>query len=289
MNAPRSTYIDAAGHEMHVTEWGVPTNPALVMWHGLARTGRDFDEAASALSDSYFVLCPDTLGRGLSAWSREGADGYTFDVYGQMTLAMLEHYGIETLRWVGTSMGGLLGITLAAGSLKNRISHLVINDVGPDIPVEGARRIADYVGNPPTFDTVTEYEAWLKTVYAAFGDNPETFWRRMTETSLRRTGDGRITVHYDPDIVALMGKNSADLDVWDAYDEVRAETLLLRGEKSDVLPQTVADQMQKRGPCPRLEIIKGCGHAPTLASREQIALIRTFLAGRPGSLGSRKP
>ncbi len=278
MSAHRSTYIDAAGYEMHVTEWGASAKPALVMWHGLARTGRDFDEAASAISDDYFVLCPDTLGRGLSAWSRQGASGYTFDVYGQMTLAMLEHYGIETLRWVGTSMGGLLGITLAAGPLKQRISHLVINDVGPDIPVDGAKRIADYVGNPPTFDTVTEYQAWLKTVYAAFGDNTDAFWRRMTETSLRRTGNGRITVHYDPDIVALMGENSADLDVWDAYDAVTAPTLLLRGEKSDVLPQAVADQMLERGPRPRLETISGCGHAPTLASPEQIALIRTFLA-----------
>ncbi|MCP8884430.1 alpha/beta hydrolase [Devosia sp. XJ19-1] len=278
MTAPRSTFLDAAGFEMHVTAWGDPGNPALVMWHGLARTGRDFDEAASALSSDYFVLCPDTLGRGLSAWARRGAADYTFATYGDMAHSMLDHFGIDQFAWVGTSMGGLLGITLAAGALRERISHLVINDVGPDIPVNSARRIADYVGNPPTFETVADYEAWLRKTYAPFGSNSEAFWRRMTDTSLRRTDTGLVTVHYDPAIVSLMGENKADLDVWDAYDAVTAQTLLIRGEHSDVLPPTVASAMRMRGPCPRLVTVPDCGHAPTLADDAQIDLLRTFLA-----------
>lgn len=277
MTAPQSTFLDAAGFEMHVTAWGNPRNPALVMWHGLARTGRDFDEAASALSSDYFVLCPDTLGRGLSAWARRGAADYTFATYGDMAHAMLDHFGIDQFAWVGTSMGGLLGITLAAGPLRERISHLVINDVGPDIPVDSARRIADYVGNPPTFETVADYEAWLRKTYAPFGSNSEAFWRRMTDTSLRRTDAGMVTVHYDPAIVSLMGENKADLDVWDAYDAVTAQTLLIRGEHSDVLPPTVASAMRMRGPCPRLVTVPDCGHAPTLADSAQIDLLRTFL------------
>ena len=245
MTIPRSTYIDAAGFEMHVTEWGGRANPVLVMWHGLARTGRDFDEAARALSADYLVLCPDTLGRGLSAWARRGAADYTFATYGAMTGAMLDHYGIDQLGWVGTSMGGLLGITLAAGTLRERITHLVINDVGPDIPYDSARRIADYVGNPPVFDTIADYEAWLRRTYAPFGDNSESFWRRMVDTSMRRTNTGQVTVHYDPAIVSTMGENKADLDVWDAYDAVTARTLLIRGEHSDVLPPTVASARTK--------------------------------------------
>lgn len=277
MTAPRSTYIDAAGFEMHLTEWGDRANPALVMWHGLARTGRDFDEAAQALSRDFFVLCPDTLGRGLSAWSARGAADYTFATYGEMTQAMLDRYDIGRLGWVGTSMGGLLGITLAAGLLRERITHLVINDVGPDIPYDSARRIADYVGNPPTFDSVADYEAWLRRTYAPFGANSETFWRRMVDTSMRRTDGGKVTVHYDPAIVSTMAENKADLDVWDAYDAVIARTLLIRGEHSDVLPPTIASAMRMRGPCPELVVIPECGHAPTLADDRQIGLLRDFL------------
>lgn len=278
MRGPRSAYLDAAGFEMHVTEWGDPASPAVVMWHGLARTGRDFDEAASALAETYFVLCPDTLGRGLSAWARNGATDYTFATYGAMADAMLAHYGIDTARWVGTSMGGLLGITLGAGGLRGRISHLVINDVGPDIPADGARRIRDYIGSPPVFDTVGEYEAWLRRTYAPFGDNSDAYWRRMADTSMRRTDTGRVTVHYDPAIVALLGENRADLDVWAAWDTLEPRTLLLRGEHSDVLPPHVAEAMRSRGPQPALVTIAGCGHAPTLADAHQIALLTAFLA-----------
>lgn len=277
MTSPRSTFINAAGFEMHVTEWGEVTKPAVVMWHGLARTGRDFDEAARALSADYLVLCPDTLGRGLSAWAERGPADYTFATYGAMTQAMLDHYGIDRLRWVGTSMGGLLGITLAAGMLRERITHLVINDVGPDIPVDSAKRIADYVGNPPTFETMADYEAWLRRTYAPFGDNSDAFWRRMADTSMRRTDDGKVTVHYDPAIVSLMGENKADLDVWDAYDAVIARTLLIRGEYSDVLPPTIASAMRMRGPCPELITVPNCGHAPTLADEVHIGLLRGFL------------
>ncbi|WP_198650877.1 MULTISPECIES: alpha/beta fold hydrolase [Devosia] len=277
MTLPRSIYIDAAGFEMHVTEWGDRANPVLVMWHGLARTGRDFDEAARALSTDYLVLCPDTLGRGLSAWARRGAADYTFATYGAMTSAMLEHYEIDQLGWVGTSMGGLLGITLAAGPLRERITHLVINDVGPDIPYDSARRIADYVGNPPVFDSIADYEAWLRRTYAPFGENSESFWRRMVDTSMRRTDKGQVTVHYDPAIVSTMVENKADLDVWNAYDAVTAHTLLIRGAQSDVLPPTVASAMRMRGPCPELVTIPDCGHAPTLTDEKQIDLLRTFL------------
>lgn len=276
--APRSSYVQAAGFEMHVTEWGDPANPPLVMWHGLARTGRDFDEAATALADSYFVICPDTLGRGLSSWARDYRTDYSYTTFGDTALGILDHYGIGELRWVGTSMGGLIGVTLAAGRLKGRITHLVINDIGPDIPEAGTGRIASYVGNPPFYDTVAELEAWLRTNYAPFGPNTDAFWRRMADTSMRRTDDGQVTVHYDPNIVSQFTYHKADLDVWDAYDAVSARVLLLRGEESDVLPAHVAARMVERGPRPRLVEFPGVGHAPTLASNAEIALLREFLA-----------
>jgi len=278
MTTPRSTYVEAEGFEVHVTEWGDPAKPALVMWHGLARTGRDFDEAAAALSDSYFVLCPDTLGRGLSSWARDFRADYSYANFGRVALSILARYGIDRLRWVGTSMGGLIGVTLAAGALKDRITHLVINDIGPDIPPAGAERITAYVGAPPVYDTVAELEAWLRANYAPFGDNTDAFWRRMADTSARRTDDGRVTVHYDPNIVSQFTHHKADLDVWDAYDTVGAKALLIRGESSDVLADAVAREMTRRGPRPALHVIAGCGHAPTLADEAQIALLRQFLA-----------
>lgn len=278
MTRPRSSYVDAAGFEVHVTEWGDRQKPALVMWHGLARTGRDFDEAAEALCDTWFVICPDTPGRGLSSWAKDVRTGYSYANFGRVALAILDHYGIGTLRWVGTSMGGLIGVTLAAGALKGRITHLVINDVGPDIPEAGTGRITAYVGNPPVYDTVGELEAWLRANYAPFGKNNDAFWRRMADTSMRRTDDGRVTVHYDPAIVSQFTHHKADLDVWDAYDAIAAKTLLIRGEASDVLSAQVADEMVRRGPRPRLVTVPGCGHAPTLASDAEIALLRAFLA-----------
>ena len=278
MSAPRSAFIPAAGFELHVTEWGDPAKPALVMWHGLARTGRDFDEAAGALSDLYFVLCPDTLGRGLSSWAKDPEVDYSYRVFGDTALAMLDHYRLDRVRWIGTSMGGLIGVTLAGGRLKDRITHLVINDVGPDIPAAGIGRIASYVGNPPVYDTVAELGAWLRSNYAPSGDNTPRFWERMTDTSCRRTDDGRVTVHYDPRIVMQLTYHKADLDVWDAYDAVTARTLLLRGERSDVLSKPVADEMARRGPKPVLHELSGYGHAPTLASEREIGLLREFLA-----------
>lgn len=277
MTSPRSTYVSTAGREMHVTEWGERGRPALVMWHGLARTGRDFDEAASALSKDYFVICPDTLGRGLSSWSRPGGVDYSYKVFGETAVAILDHYGIGETRWVGTSMGGLLGVTLAADRLKERITHIVINDIGPDIPDAGSGRIVSYVGNPPVYDTVAELEAWLRANYAPFGANTDAFWRRMADTSVRRTDDGRVTVHYDPLIVTQFTLHKGDLDVWDSYDAVRARALLLRGEASDVLAPAVADEMTRRGPKPRLVTLPDCGHAPTLTSDREIALLRDFL------------
>jgi pimeloyl-ACP methyl ester carboxylesterase len=278
MREPRSEYIVAAGFEIHVTAWGECDRPALVMWHGLARTGRDFDEAAAALSDSYFVICPDTLGRGLSSWARDARTDYSYATFGKTALGIFDHYGIKTMRWIGTSMGGLIGVTLASGVLRGRITHLVINDIGPDIPPAGSSRIASYVGNPPVYDTVSELEAWLRKNYAPFGKNTDSFWRRMADTSARRTDDGRITVHYDPQIVTQFTHHKADLDVWDAYDQLTAKTLLLRGEHSDVLSAEVAEQMTKRGPKPRLVVMPDCGHAPTLTTEREIEMLRTFLA-----------
>jgi pimeloyl-ACP methyl ester carboxylesterase len=277
MAPPRSEYITCGGDEIHVTLWGSATAPALVMWHGLARTGRDFDEAAKALSDEYFVICPDTLGRGLSSWAQDGESGYSYRAFGLHAVAILDRLNVADVRWIGTSMGGLIGVTLAADLLKDRISHLIVNDIGPDVPEAAAERIAGYVGNPPRFRNMTELEDWLRTNYAPFGINSDAFWRRMTDTSFRRMDDGCITVHYDPRIVSQFTVHRSDTDCWPAWDAVTARTLLIRGEKSDVLPPQKAEMMTRRGPRPKLVTFAGFGHAPTLTTSEEIGTIRNFL------------
>ena len=278
MVSRRSVYVKCDQHELHVSQWGDPEKPALVMWHGLARTGRDFDEAALALSDNYFVICPDTLGRGLSSWARDASVDYSYAAYGKHAMAILDHYQLGQVRWVGTSMGGLIGVTMAAGPLKDRITHLVVNDIGPWIPEEATGRIASYVGNQPIFDHMSELETWLRTNYEPFGENSDTFWRRMTDTSARRTDDGRITVHYDARIVSQFTIHRSDLDRWPEWDALNIPTLLLRGEHSDVLPRPVADEMTGRGPKPELVEFAGCGHAPTMTTDAELSILRDFLA-----------
>jgi len=273
-----SRYLQCAGYEIHVSDWGDVARPAVVMWHGLARTGRDFDDIAGHLAARYRVVCPDTIGRGLSQWARDRERDYCFDVYCEIAVALLDQLGIDRLRWVGTSMGGLIGVKLAAEALSGRISHLVVNDIGPELPKAAADRIAAYAGDPPSFSSFGEFEAWIRTIYQPFGEHDDATWKLLAETACRRTGDGRITVHYDPRIVTQFTTHKTDLDLWACYDAVTCPTLLLRGADSDVLLRATAEAMTRRGPQAELVEIVGVGHAPVLNNEAQRALIDEFLA-----------
>lgn len=275
----QSRFLSCAGYEIHFMEWGRADAPAIVMWHGLARNGRDFDELASALSDEYRIICPDTIGRGLSQWAKDRERDYCYDRYAEIAVDLVDQLGLERFRWIGTSMGGAIGMKVTAGPLKDRISHLVINDIGPAVPDVAAERIGNYVGNPPIFETISEIEQWLRTVYAPFGDNPDSFWRRLAEASNRRRDDGSVTVHYDPMIVTQFSNHRADLDRWPDYEAIDCPILLIRGESSDVLPEATADEMLSRNKNCRLEVCQSYGHAPPLLRQDQIDLVRGFLSG----------
>ena len=172
-------------------------------------------------------------------------------------------------------MGGMLGIALAGGALEGRVTHLVINDMGPETGA-GSQRIAAYVGNPRTFDTLTAFEQWIRAAYAPFGFQTDATWRHLAETSFRRTDAGKITVHYDPHIVDHMA-HAADQNVWEAYDRIRCPTLLLRGAQSDVLSRQTAAAMTQREPKCRVVEIEGCGHAPMLNVLAQQKVVEEFL------------
>ena len=276
--APTSHYLKLLDREIHYVEWGAGGREAVVMWHGLGRTGRDFDALAAHLAPRQRVICPDTIGRGLSQWSPAPEREYCLAFYAPLALALVDRLGIDRLRWVGTSMGGAIGIAVAAGALKGRISHLVLNDIGPRIAAPAVERICTYVGAPPRFVAMTELEDYFRTVYKPFGIAVDSEWRRLAENSMRRTDDGMVMPHYDPRIVFQFIHHPEDYDLWAAFDAVTAKTLCIRGAESDLLLAETAAEMTRRGPRCRLETIAGCGHAPALNTPAQIALIEDFLA-----------
>lgn len=275
---PASRYARVLGRELHYMEWGPADAPVLVMWHGLARTGRDFDDLAQALCQDWRILCPDTPGRGLSQWSPAPREEYRLDFYIELAAGLLDALHIERAAWVGTSMGGAIGMLGAATRLRGRLSQLVINDIGPTLPRPAIQRILDYASKPPAFDTVTELETWLRGAYQPYGWQSDTQWRRMAETSLRRLPDGRLTLHYDCAIVGQFEHHPDDYERWAEYDSLRLPVLLLRGEESDLLLAELAQAMTERGPRAQQLTFPGCGHAPSLNVAAQIEPVRQFLA-----------
>ncbi len=264
-------------HRVHYTEWGDPDNPkVLICVHGLTRTGRDFDFLAAALEHEYRVICPDVVGRGQSDWLNDKSD-YTYPLYVNDMAMLLARIDAERIDWVGTSMGGLIGIFLAsyAGS---PIHKMVINDIGPRIPAAGLQRVATYVGQVVTFDSIEKMEKFLRTIAATFGNLSDEQWRHMTIHGARQLEDGRYTFAYDPGIAKnFRTLDLKDIDLWSMWDAIHCPTLVLRGEHSDVLDHADAVIMTERGPKATLIEFPGMGHAPALMADDQIAVVRDWL------------
>lgn len=283
VSQPRHAFAPLLGHEVHVTLWGKPSNKPIVMWHGLARTGRDFDELARTLSETHFVLCPDTIGRGLSSWSGTPEEDYSVAHMSRLALALLDHYQIEKTGWLGTSMGGLIGMALASGPEAERLSYLMINDIGPEVPQDAIDRIRTYTGDLPVFDTVVEAGDWLRRVYAPFGPAPADFWEILVRSSLRRRSDGRLTLHYDPAIVRQFTHHADELNTWENFARIEAPCHVFAGARSDVLLSATLDRMQATGPLPSVTVFEECGHAPALARPEDAELVRRVIGALEGA------
>ncbi len=278
MIRPRFRFAEVLEHEIHVTEWGNRANPAIVLWHGLLRTGRDFDELAAALAERYFVICPDTIGRGLSSWSSDPMAEYTPDYYTGIATDLLDDYGIERAGWIGTSMGGLVGMRIASGPLADRLSWLVVNDVAPVVPDAALERIVAYGSRPPVFHSMSEAEAWFRAAYAPFGDNSDVFWNRIARTSVRRCSDGRLTTHYDPQIIAAMAPPmEAHEKSWQRWEAISMPTHVVYGDVSDLVSEDLAQEMAARGPRPGLTKVAGTGHAPTLTQPAMITKVKEIV------------
>lgn len=274
----RSHYLTCLGREIHVTAWGDPALPPVIAWHGLARTGRDFDVLATALADRWHVLCPDAVGRGLSQWAEDPAREYCLASYVALAEALMDHLQLTRADWVGTSMGGAIGMLGAATRLRGRIRRLVLNDSGPELAAPALARIRAYAGQPPRFATVTALEAYFREIYASFGVLTAAQWRHLTEHSLRRLPDGSVTPHYDPALASQFEHHPDDYQLWAAWDQLDLPVLCLRGQDSTLLTAETAQAMTTRGPRATVVTVPGCGHAPALNTAEQIGRAAEFLA-----------
>ena len=287
-------------HRMGFWRWGdAQAAHVVVCVHGLTRQGRDFDRLAQALvtrsEHPVQVICPDVVGRGRSDWLAEPA-GYQIPQYAGDMLAMLAqvqtqmgvNQPLQTLDWVGTSMGGLIGMVLAGQPglpLPAPIRRLVLNDVGPAIAWGSVQRMQIYVGQYGQYRDLDEAAAALRALSPGFGHVPADVWREMSAHMLRPGTDGAVTLHYDPAIGlpvrALTPEAAAagEAALWALYDQIQAKTLLIRGQESDLLTPETATAMTQRGPHAQLDTWPGFGHAPTLTGDDQIEVVAEFLLG----------
>jgi pimeloyl-ACP methyl ester carboxylesterase len=265
-------------HRMAYLEWGRRDNPRVVICvPGLTRCARDFDFLARALAADHRVVCPDVAGRGDSEWLKNPME-YQVPVYVGDMVTLIARLDVETVDWVGTSLGGLMGMALAALP-DTPITRLVLNDVGPVVTPSSLKRIGDYLGKWPPLPTMDAAEAYVRSVSAPFGPHSDAEWRFLTEHVVRRNPDGSLRMHYDP---ALSVPFTAPVVVnddasWNLYDRIRCPTMVLRGEQSDLLTRDTAHEMSRRGPRAKVVELAGVGHAPTLIHDDQIRLVREFL------------
>ena len=266
-------------HRIRYYDWGDRDNTRVVICvHGLTRNGRDFDYLAQALSRDFRIVCPDVAGRGQSDWLESKQDyGYVQYMADMNALVARVTAGAEKkVYWVGTSMGGLLGIIMAAMP-NNPIGKLVVNDAGPLVPKAALERLAQYVGKDPRFATLEAIEAHVRHISAPFGALTDDQWRHLTVHSVKQRADGTWGFRYDPAIANPFNGELNDIDLSPYWDAVRCPTLVLRGAQSDILLRKTAEAMTQRGPKAQLVEFDNIGHAPVLMTNDQICVVRDFL------------
>jgi pimeloyl-ACP methyl ester carboxylesterase len=286
MTEPRLRHVqclDARGlHQMAYWEWGDPQNPRVVVCvHGLTRQGRDFDALAADLSAHRRVVCPDVVGRGRSDWLADPM-AYAVPTYVADMVTLLARLDADQVDWVGTSMGGLIGMGVAA--LKGSpVRRLVLNDVGPRIEAQALARIGAYVGQMASWPSEQAAADALWAIASGFGPHTPEQWLALTRPLLKPDGAGGFVLRYDPAIgvplkaITPQIAAAGEALLWQTYESLRCQTLLLRGAQSDLLSSETALRMTQSGPRPRLVEFGGVGHAPTLVQADQRAVVCDFL------------
>jgi pimeloyl-ACP methyl ester carboxylesterase len=269
-----SYFLDQAFRRMAVHGWGDPSAPVVVCVHGLTRNGRDFDALAQGLCDRYRVLCPDLPGRGASDWLDNGPQ-YQAPSY-VVALAHLLATVTQPVRWVGTSLGGICGMLLAAAR-GAPMSHLVLNDIGPFVAQAPLLRIAGYLAETPEFADLAALEAHLRHIHAPFGQLSDAQWAHLARCSARPLPGGRVALNYDPKMIEPMVQSRPEpIDLWSFYRAITAKLMVIRGESSDLLSTELFEEMCRLGATGLL--VAEAGHAPALMEPDQIDAVRRFLA-----------
>jgi pimeloyl-ACP methyl ester carboxylesterase len=264
-------------HRLAYRAWGASDSDRVVIAvHGLTRNAQDFDELAAALATAgFYVVCPDIVGRGQSEPLADPA-GYGYPQYMADMTALLARLDVAEVDWIGTSMGGLIGMMLAALP-QTPIRRLVVNDIGPFIPKEALEDILTYVGKDPLFPDLATAETYFRTTYAPFGPMSDSQWREMARASTR-PAEGGFRLNYDPRIAEpFRDAPVKDIDLWSLWDRISGPVLSLRGELSTLLLRETAEEMARRGPRSEIREIADCGHAPSLKTDGQIALVLDWL------------
>lgn len=264
--------------EVAVRIWHPEATRTVVAWHGLARHGGDFEDFARALGPGWRVLAPDTPGRGLSDWPLFPARDYLYARYTALAVALLDHFELDSVPWVGTSMGGLIGMLLAAApETAPRIERLVLNDVGPELDPRGLAELGRYFAVPHRFTHFGDLEAELRRHYAGFGIDSDAAWRRLALGSARRLPDGSWTYHYDPRIGEQF-VHDPPRDTWADWRAIRCPLMVVRGADSPLLRRDSVEKMTRAQPGLITLEVPGCGHAPMLDRAAQVDPIADFLA-----------
>ena len=268
-------------HNMAYKEWGDPKNPEVLLCvHGVTRVSDDFDAMATAMADRYRVICPDVVGRGRSSWL-SNPQFYQLPQYVSDMVTLIARLDVTHVDWFGTSMGGLIGMGVAA--LKdNPIRKMMLNDIGPTINYAALMRIAEYMGKEVRFPTFEAGVNYIRLIAAPFGPHSDEQWQKLAGDVLRQQKNGQWSRHYDPAIALAFSTFTeetaaqSEAALWAIYDAIHCPVLLVRGSESDLLSRETANLMTQRGPRAALTELAGIGHAPTFMHAEQIALAREF-------------
>lgn len=276
-------WLDESGfHSLAYYEWGDPNNSNVIICaHGLTRNGRDFDYLAQRLEKDYRVICPDFPGRGESDWLTI-KNNYDYSYYLQAFSILIARLNCQQLTWLGTSMGGMAGMLMAA-TPNNPINRLILNDIGPEIPAQAISTIAKYVGKQTEFSSIKALKEYLKVIHSGFGELTEAEWQHLADHSYHTLKNGHLALAYDPEIIRsfkAQADKGVDISLWSIWHAISCPILVIRGLESPLLSSATADKMRQHSETTLIEL-PNTGHAPALMASEQIELIYNWLKVTP--------
>ena len=279
----RHQYLMVNDREIHVREWNPKGKETVFCSHGLAQNSIDFFELGHSMAlKGYHVIAPDTLGRGLSEWATDPKKEYSYSQYVNTSVKLLDFYSCERAHWIGTSMGGLVGLLMASDPLySTRLGSLTLNDIGPEVPDSAINRIFNYVKSPIEFNRYSEINQYLKILLQSFGPHTAQQWERTLMASVRRLDSGKFTTHYDPNILAGYSPDGIKINLWHHFSRIQIPLLLMNGLHSDVLTKDIVKRMRLLQPNMSVNYYLSCGHSPNLSYKSHRDDVECFIEKNP--------